>query len=286
MTVQVFDDHPCLLGEGPLWHPLRKQLFWFDIMGRRMLSRDAGGRHVRQFDRHVSAAGWIDETRLMVATERDLAVVDLESGAETSVAPLEADDPTTRSNDGRADPQGGFWIGTMGKHGEAGKGALYRFHRGQIRKLASDIGIPNAICFAPSGDVAHFADTARHLVWRIALDADGWPEGEWSVFLDHRETGINPDGAVMDRNGLFWCAEWGGSRVAAYDAKGSLVKEIGLPAPQVTCPAFGSPDMETLYVTSARQGMPSDALDDAPLSGQTFAIPGVTPGQTEHRVIH
>ncbi|MEM7721942.1 MAG: SMP-30/gluconolactonase/LRE family protein [Pseudomonadota bacterium] len=285
MTIGVFDDHPCILGEGPLWHPSRNQLFWFDIMGKRLLTRTDGGSQSWQFDRHVSAAGWVDDDTLMIATERDLIRFDVSDGTQTAIVPLEHDDPITRSNDGRADPMGGFWIGTMGKMAERGAGALYRYYKGEVRQLRDAITIPNATCFAPDGTYALFADTAQHLVWRAALDAEGWPDGDWRVYLDHRETGINPDGAVIDVDGNFWCAEWGGSRIAGYDARGEFIEEIALPVPQPTCPAFGGPNLKTLYITSARQGLPGDAMDAAPLSGQTFRVETSAKGQTEHRVI-
>lgn len=285
MTVEVFDDRPCILGEGPLWHPGRGQLFWFDIRGKRLMTRDGAGPREWRFDRHVSAAGWVDDDRLLIATETDLILFSLVDGASERLVPLEADNPRTRSNDGRADPMGGFWIGTMGKHAEAGAGTLYRYWRGELRPLRDGITIPNATSFAPDGRTAYFADTAAHVVWRIPLDADGWPAAAWEVFLDHRESGINPDGAVVDAEGYLVVAEWGGARVARYAPTGDLVDETTLPVPQPTCPAFGGAEMSTLYITSALQGGPDDPHDAAPLSGQTLRVKTGWRGQMEHRVI-
>ena len=285
MSVATYDDRACVLGEGPLWHPERGQLFWFDIMGKRLLTRSEDGATDWTFDRHVSAAGWVDRDTLLVASETDLFRFDLGTGAQEHVAPLEEGNAVTRSNDGRADPFGGFWIGTMGKNAEAGAGALYRFYRGEVVQLRDGITIPNATCFAPDGRHAFFADTAEHIVWRIPLDGEGWPDGDWEVWLDHRESGINPDGAVVDAEGGFWCAEWGNARVGRYDAEGNLVDEVALDVPQPTCPAFGGSDMRTLYVTSARQGLPSDAMDGAPRSGMTLSVAAPLLGQPEHRVI-
>jgi len=285
MSAATFDDRVCILGEGPLWHPEREQLFWFDIMGKRLMTRTQDGPMDWTFDRHVSAAGWVDRDTLLVASETDLFRFDLGTGAQERVAPLEDGNPVTRSNDGRADPFGGFWIGTMGKNAEAGAGALYRFYRGKVVQLRDGITIPNATCFAPDGRHAYFADTAEHVVWRIPLDAEGWPDGDWEVWLDHRESGINPDGAAVDAEGGFWCAEWGGARVGRYDADGNLVDEVSLDVPQPTCPAFGGADLSTLYVTSARQGLPSDEMDGAPRSGMTLSVAVPVRGQPEHRVI-
>ena len=107
----VFDDRRCELGEGPLWHPGRNQLFWFDILGKRLLTRTDGGARDWQFPDLVSAAGWVDDRSLLIASESALFRFDLDSGARSDLCALEADRPDTRSNDGRADPQGGFWIG-------------------------------------------------------------------------------------------------------------------------------------------------------------------------------
>ena len=285
MSVATFDDRACILGEGPLWHPERGQLVWFDIMGKRLMTRTEDGAQEWVFDRHVSAAGWLDRETLMVASETDLFRFDIDTGAQEHLLPLEADNAATRSNDGRADPFGGFWIGTMGKNGEAGAGALYRYYRGDVVQLRSGITIPNATCFAPDGRHAYFADTAEHIVWRIPLDGAGWPDGTWEVWLDHRDSGINPDGAVVDADGRFWCAEWGGARVACYDPDGKLVEEVSLDVPQPTCPAFGGADLSTLFLTTAQQGMPTDDMDAAPRSGMTLSVAVPARGQPEYRVI-
>ena len=278
----IFDDRACTLGEGPLWHPVRGQLFWFDITGRKLLSRTEDGPLEWQFDRHVSAAGWIDGETLLIATQTDLTRFDIATGISRQIVLLEANNPVTRSNDGRADPKGGFWIGTMGINCESGAGALYRYYRGEIRQLRAQVTIPNATCFAPDGKTAYFADTAENLIWRYTLDGEGWPIGEAEVFLDHRQSGINPDGAVVDAEGNLWCAEWGGARVACYSAEGAFLKAVPLSASQPTCPAFGGDELATLFVTSAAQDLAEGAEPDA---GCTFAIPSLARGQKEYRVI-
>jgi sugar lactone lactonase YvrE len=274
MSVSVYDDTPCELGEGALWHPERRELFWFDILGKRLMSQ----AQVWQFDEHVSAAGWVDHDTLLVASETALFAFDLESGARTNVCALEAEDIVTRSNDGRADPWGGFWIGTMGKRAEQGAGAIYRYHRGEVRRLVGGVTISNAICFSPDGTCAYYTDTRDRRILRQKLDKDGWPEGEPALYVDARGETWGPDGAVIDAEGAMWNAQWGAGRVARYGPDGTLTDTLALPTPHVTCPAFGGPDLTTLYVTTAISGA-------APPAGQTFmAEVGVT-GQREHRVI-
>jgi sugar lactone lactonase YvrE len=110
----VFDARICGLGEGALWHPRRGQLFWFDILGKRMLTQTPDGPQDWTFAEMVSAAGWLDHDNLLIASETALFRFDLTTGQRHNVVALEANNPATRSNDGRADRQGGFWIGTMG----------------------------------------------------------------------------------------------------------------------------------------------------------------------------
>ncbi|MFN3823444.1 MAG: SMP-30/gluconolactonase/LRE family protein [Pseudorhodobacter sp.] len=279
------DERRCELGEGPLWHPLRGQLYWFDILGKRLMTQEGGSPREWQFDEHVSAAGWIGRDALLVASETALFRFDLVTGAREDLVALEADNPLTRSNDGRADPLGGFWIGTMGKAAEKGAGSIWRYYRGELRRLYSGISITNAICFSPDGDFACFTDTDSCHIQRVALDGNGWPAVDPVVHVDTRAEGLRPDGAVIDRAGNIWVAHWGAGCVAAYDRSGRPLTRIDLPVRQPSCPAFGGDDMTTLFVTSAQKGMTEADRAAAPHSGKVFRIATDHRGQYEHQVI-
>jgi len=178
----IFDDRACSLGEGPLWHPERGELFWFDINARTLHSAARSWR----FDLSVSAAGWVDAQTLLVASEIGLHRFDIASGTlEAPLVAIEAGNAVTRSNDGRADPWGGFWIGTMGYNAEAGAGAIYRYAGGALSTVATGITISNAICFDPARRFANFTDTMTRQIMRVDLDPDtGAPVGTASVWLD------------------------------------------------------------------------------------------------------
>jgi sugar lactone lactonase YvrE len=282
----VFDPTVCELGEGPLWHPTRGQLFWFDILGRKLLTRHDGATRTWAFDRIVSAAGWVDETRLLIATETGLILFDLESGASEDVVPLENDNPGTRSNDGRADPWGGFWIGTMGKDAAEHAGAIYRYYKGEMRTLFPGIKIPNAICFATDGGCAYYTDTPTGIVMRQALSTDhGWPKGDPEPWLDLRSDGLNPDGAVVDSQGNFWNAQWGARRVACYDPAGHFQHAVEFDADHTSCPAFGGPDLSALFCTTALEHLADAQKAGNPHQGMTFVSEDAGTGQAEHRII-
>ncbi|PZW71658.1 sugar lactone lactonase YvrE [Pseudomonas sp. URMO17WK12:I1] len=285
-TARIADSRVCTLGEGVFWHPRREQLFWFDILGKRLLSQQDGQPLEWALGERASAAGWIDSDRLLMASETALSVFDLRSGARERICALEADNPLTRSNDGRADPWGGFWIGTMGLEAQPQAGAIYRYYRGELRRLFADITISNAICFSPDRRFAYFADTDRQRIWRQALDEQhGWPSGEPQPFIDGRVAGLNPDGAVVDSHGRLWNAQWGASRVACYDSNGQFLQAVAFPASQISCPAFAGPDLSTLFATSAREGMEDDQLAAEPHAGKLFAVDVPAQGQAEHQVV-
>ncbi|EBA13178.1 SMP-30/gluconolactonase/LRE family protein [Roseobacter sp. CCS2] len=271
----IFDDTQCQLGEGPLWHPLRKQLFWFDILEKRLHTKG----HHWQFDDYVSAAGWTSETTLMFATSNALRHFDIATGAHHVIVPLEAENDATRSNDGRADPQGGFWIGTMGIDAEDGAGAIYRYYKGEVRQLFAPITISNAICFSANGKTAYFTDTPTQQIMRVALDTKGWPVGDPVLHIDLQGTDFRPDGAVVDAAGNLWNAQWGVGRVAAYDPAGIFIESFSFAAKQTSCPAFGGDDFSTLFCTSAAVGQ------DGPEQGKTFCAKIHYKGQAEHQVI-
>ena len=283
----IYNSERCLLGEGALWHPLREELFWFDILAKRLHSQD----RVWDFAVQVSAAGWLDADSLLIASEQGFFTLNLEKDTREAIVSLEAEWATTRSNDGRADPYGGFWIGTMGKAAEHEAGAIYRYYRGEVRRLYDRITIPNAICFSPSGDWAYFCDTAVRRVWRQRLDPkEGWPQGAPERWLDLGKSDLNPDGAVVDRAGRFWNALWGAGAVACYSPAGEPLFRLAVPAPQVTCPAFGGTGRKQLFCTSAREGLAASMLERYPASGATFALDldelaMTIEGQAEHRVV-
>lgn len=269
------NDIRSSLGEGAFWHPIRQEFFWFDITGQKLHSL------VRtwEFPEMASAMGWISQQEVLIGTEQRLLRFNLDTGTSTTVCELESDNAITRSNDGRADPQGGFWISTMGKHIEPHQGSIWRYWRGELRQLFTGLSIPNAISFTPDGQTACFTDTPTRQLMQVPLDACGWPIGEPVCWLDLTAEALNPDGAVFDAQGRLWVAQWGAGRVACYTRTGQLVDTIAVPTPCVSCPAFGGPHLNQLFCTTAIE----DAND--PLAGACFVSSLATQGQAEHAVL-
>lgn len=274
----------CVLGEGPLWHPQIMQLFWFDIPNCRLYACDELGAATGEwsFDEPASAAGWVDDKTLLVATASGLNKFNISWGQLTPIVKIEATNPLTRSNDGRTGPDGSFWIGTMALDQTIGAGAYYRHTQGGLNQLFDKVSIPNATCFSPDGGTAYLSDTRKRIIWRWPLDKSGAPIGDREVHIDLRDQGLNPDGAVCDSEGYLWNAQWGASRLARYAPDGSLERVVELPVSQPTCPAFGGKDLKTLFVTSATEGLSQKELDKNPESGKIIFFSSEVSGMPEH----
>ncbi len=279
--ISLFDGRACVLGEGPLWHPERQQLFWFDILAKRLMSQRDGREYHWQFDEFVSAAGWINHSELLIASETRLFRFNVDTDADQTLCYLEANNSATRSNDGRADPRGGFWIGTMGLSAEPGYGAIYRYYQGELRQLYPNITIANAICFSPEGQYAYYSDSPTQMIMRQNLTEEGWPLGDPVSWLDLQAENHIPDGAVVDSEGCLWSAQWGSGRVARYSADAVFLEAHNVDASLTTCPAFGGPGLDQLFITSACDGL----AEIGELDGRTLATTTAVRGQFEHQVI-
>ena len=280
---------PCNneLGEGPLAHPDRHSLIWFDILQRRIFERDFNGGEprVHTLDVMPSAAGLIDDRRILVATEVDLRLFDLDTGAAQPLQPFLDRHDHLRSNDGRVHPSGAFWIGSMGKNAEPRAGAVWWFRAGDLRLLFDGITIPNSISFVPGGGAAYFADTPKGIIWRVAVDKDtGLPEGEPVEFVRFASGDGAPDGAVVDADGNLWVAAWGASAVHVFRPDGQRLSSYRLPVSQPTCPAFFGSRLDELAVTTAREKLIAEALAEEPQAGSVLKLRCAVPGVREPNV--
>jgi sugar lactone lactonase YvrE len=289
MAVEILDETRCHLGEGPTYDPAQDKAWWFDIREKRLLEHDfaTASTSIHDLPCMGSMLGVVDERTQLIATENGLYIRDTATGALTLHHPLEADNPATRSNDGRVHPSGAIWIGTMSKQEEKGAGAIYWFFKGELRQLYPAISIPNAICFSGDGGTAFFTDTRENKLMTVAVDpANGLPRGEPSLLYDHGSGKGGLDGAVVDAGGAIWVACWGGSCVTVISPLGEVVRTVPLPTLQPSCPAFVDRDLGRLLITSAWQFM-DEAQRGADLhAGKTFVLDDVAVrGRAEPRVV-
>jgi sugar lactone lactonase YvrE len=286
-TAELLIDSKCALGEGPFWHPDRQQLFFFDINNQKLFAASATGdiEGSWSFGENVAAAAIIDADNLALVTETGLKRFNLQTSEQSLIVPIEADNAATRGNDSRVHPSGAFWIGTMPKNEDAPGGTLYHYRAGKLSVLRSNASIPNATCFTRDGRTAYWADTPTQQILKVETDpATGLPVGDWSVFADVSEGPGYPDGAVVDSEGYLWSARWGGSCVVRHAPDGSVDRVVEVPVSQVTCPAFGGPDLKTLFITTAAKTLSPEQLAAEKVAGGIFAIRLDVPGLPEARI--
>jgi L-arabinonolactonase len=287
-TASVWVDARCVLGEGPLWCQRRRALLWTDIESAALwMHTPATGTTItwRLPDRAGSFA-LCASGRVLLGLASGLAFADLDRQtagvlAVSAAAPVEADEPRTRINDGRTDRAGNFVFGTMNEeHATTGArlGHIYQFSpRHGLRRMNIDpVAITNSICFSPDGRTMYFADSLDRRIMQADYDADAARVAHVREFARMSTPAGVPDGSIVDAEGCLWNAVWGHGRLQRYSPDGVVIREVLIAATNTTCPAFGGVDLTDLYVTSSRLEMDSDALARLPHAGSVFhVVPGV-----------
>ena len=274
----VWSNEQLSLGEGPLSHHLRSSLIWFDIFDSAIYERAFGGHETRKFEFPVlpSAAGILDKKRILVATEADFRVLDLDTG-DTEITMKFPEDRHMRSNDGRVHPSGAFWIGTMAKDDKGGVGAIYRYFKGVLSVLIEGVVTPNSICFTQDGTTAYYTDTPRRVIWKLPTDpSTGEIIGEREVHVGMQDDSKGlPDGSIVDAEGNLWNSRWGGSSLNVYSQTGGLISSYPLPVTQPTCPAFIGEELNQIVTTSARIGLRDPKKEDGSVIRIDTPVKGV-----------
>jgi len=266
------------LGECPTWSGDDARLYWIDIDGQSVHRYDpatGADEHRTVPGRAGSIALTPTPGRLLVAIEGRLGFLDWEAGAWADWIALEPEGVGNRLNDGRCDPAGRFWVGSMFAQSadRRASGSLYRVEAdGASTRMRTHIGVPNALAFSPDGRTMYFADTPLDTVWAYDYDIDTGEATNERVFLDFGPLPGRPDGACLDEAGGYWIACVMGGMVLRVTPDGTVDRRVRVPVEKPTMPAFGGPDRSTLFITTIGGGG-SHAVDPAEsLAGGLFAV--------------
>jgi len=245
------------------------------MMGRQIHSLDptTGAIESKGFPDLVCAIAPTDGGRLQVAFAKELAWVDWPSGTVTPITAVESDQPGNRCNDGKRDPAGRFWIGTMSRTGDViGAGALYRLeHDGTLTRLLSGLTIANGMAWSPDQRTMYFIDSPTREVWAFDFDPTDSSISNRRTVVSVPESLGWPDGLTTDAEGNLWVAHWGAGCVARWEAKsGRLLETIATGCPHTTSCSFGGLDGRGLYITTSQLGLSPADLARHPHSGCLF----------------
>lgn len=281
--VECVLDAKAVIGESPFWDGREKRLYWVDIRSKEVHCFDpASGRDdVYATPEEVGCLALRKDGGLVLGLESGFFFYDLKTGSAERIAEPEPERKTNRFNDGKPDRKGRFWAGSMDNLEQQTSGQLYMLDIDlNCTAFIDDIDISNGLCWSPDSRVMYHADSKRQKMWAWDFDIESGRPTNRRVFVEFNGA-ETVDGATVDREGFVWIAVWGGWRVARYDAQGKLDRVIDLPVQCPTCPAFGGPNMRTLYVTSASIA-PSDPAKE-PLAGGLFACDAGVEGIPEMR---
>ena len=269
----------ALLGEGPCWDPAERVLYWVDIKGRAIHRFDPASGHDTRWAVPEPVGSLAVRARggLVVALRSGFHFFDPATGRTTPIVNPEPERAENRFNDGKTDRQGRFWAGSMHDPETQPTGCLYRLDADlSCRRLVEGLVCSNALGWSPDGRTMYHADTYYRTVWAWDFDPDSGEIANRRLFVQVPASDGAPDGATIDAEGFVWLAHWDGWRITRHDPTGCVDRVLMLPVQRPTCPAFGGPGLDVLYVTSASIDLTEAERARQPWAGGLLALdPGV-----------
>lgn len=268
--------HDATLGEGPVWDEVEEKLYWVDILSGTLLVYDPHEKANAAYDvgEHLGAVALREQGGLVMAIKTGFAFYDLESGRVKNIIDPEPHLPGNRFNDGKCSPSGGFWAGTMSYDHDSRAGSLYCLNPNlSVEQKLQGVTISNGMAWNKRRDTFFYIDTLARKIYAFDYD-DTWGEiSNRSVLREIDPQEGYPDGMTIDEEGYLWVALYNGGKVLRIDpSDGQTVFEVHLPVPQVTSCTFGGPNFDELYITTARENMSPQEIEQVPLSGSLFKV--------------
>lgn len=271
-----------MLGEGPLWHPQEKKLYWLDILGKKVQCYDPrdGAQESFSLDEIVSVIALREKGSFVAAGENGFSFWDGSSPRVEHIHDPEAGKQGARFNDGKVDRAGRFWAGTMTRKGASS--ALYRLDADlQVETMQQNLTISNGIGWSPDNKTMYHVDTLRLVIFAHDFDLQsGTLSYKRPLVRFDPDEGV-PDGLTVEAEGCIWCALWGGWRVMRFSPDGETLLEVMVAVSQPSSCIFGGEDLGILFITSAREDLRPANLAVEPLAGDLFAYQTGVQGLTE-----
>jgi sugar lactone lactonase YvrE len=240
------------LGEGPCWDADTQTLYWVDIPAGRVHCLDSAWEH-SSWDVGLPVGAVVPRASggLAVAAGNGFYSLDLDTGKVEFLAAAPGR-PDTRMNDGKCDRAGRFYAGTMAHDESPGQGSLYCLDANHaVTEVYTDVGISNGIGWSPDDRLMYYIDSQEYRVDVLDYDPQTGQMGQRRPFARLGSGDVVPDGLAVDSQGGVWVAIWGAGVIQGYDAAGELTSVVRLPASFVTSCAFGGPELDQLYITTA-----------------------------------
>ncbi|MFC2089492.1 SMP-30/gluconolactonase/LRE family protein [Bacteroidota bacterium] len=281
-AIQIADSTLSTLGEGAIWDHANQRLFYIDIMGKKLFEfyPKSGEKHVHEMPSMIGTVVVKNKEEVAVALQGGIYLYNLGSKKLEFVACPPENDDAQRFNDGKCDPAGRFWVGTMSLKGGKENSHLFCMDTdGSIQVKLDGISISNGIVWSSDEKYMYYIDTPTGKVMEYAYDKESGTISNPRVAVIVADTLGHPDGMTIDAKDNLWVCMWGGSAVCCFDRNsGELLDRIMVPAKNITSCAFGGENLDQLYITTARTGTSPEELKDFPDAGALFVIDSKTRG--------
>lgn len=275
------------LGECPIWCERTKRLWWVDVLTPALWCYDPATdkSHRHHFrGRRLGSIALRSAGGLILACDDGIYNYDPHTGDQRFLVNPEPQVEGHRKNDGRADPLGNFWVGTLEEETFSPVGVLYRIDPLLgVTLQANGLKVPNSLAFDTDRRRMYLGDSRAHTIWVFDYDPASGEISNQRIFATTTAP-AKPDGSCIDSEGFLWNAEYAGGRVVRYSPDGQVNLSIDLPVTYPTCCCFGGPELDRLFVTSAKQPLNPETQGRGGMAGRLISLePGVR-GHPEFRV--
>lgn len=269
----------CLLGEGPVWDAANNCIYWVDILPGDIHRYSADTKNHETFNvGHMAGAMALRKTGgLIAALQNGFAFVDFDKKTVKPITDPEAHLPGNRFNDGKCDPAGRFWAGTMPLTEKEPVGSLYMLDTDlSVSLKVPGVTISNGLAWNSDSTIMYYIDTPTKYIVAYDYDINIGIITNKRIAIDVRHEKGYPDGMTIDTNGMLWVAYYGGWEVVQYNPHtDEVLQRIDFPVSNITCCTFGGPAMNDLYVTSARKELSADEIEKQPDAGCLFIVKNI-----------
>lgn len=280
MTIKIktLISSKCLIAECPSYDEKNDLLYWVDMFRKNIFQYNFRNGEMSQHKvpKYVS---------YIVPTETlSTVIIGMQDGAysynfddSTMIflgGPINHDPLTYRFNDGKCDAAGRLWTGTTAFFEENSNSSLYEFSGGSdFKQMFHGVNVSNGLGWSPDSKSMYYTDSGKKLIYKFDFDLESGQISNKRILINFWNESGNPDGMAIDKNGNLWICHWGGYKISQWDPNnGKKLREIGIPAKQVTCPVFVGSDFSKLVVTTASYGCSEEELKENPGSGNLFIL--------------
>ncbi len=273
---EVVLDYKCLLGEGPVWDAKRKVICWIDILNGHIhqYSIESKKHTTIQLNEMVGSIAICSDGTFIAGLKSGFAFIDRESKKIQRITDPEAHLPNNRFNDGKVDPEGRFWAGTLSLTEEPKAGNLYVLEKDlSVSKKIGSVTISNGLAWSPDQKTMYYIDTPTSEIVSFHYEKGTGEISDRKVIIKIPRQDGYPDGMTIDSEGMLWIAHWDGWQVSRWNPQtGEKINKISMPVARVTSCTFGGDNLEDLYITTARKELTEEQLEKQPLAGSLFVL--------------